>query len=223
MAYAIEWDKVGEKTYEIGVDHGVLYLQDGTSYANGVPWNGLITVTESPSGAEATKLYADNIPYINLRSVEEFGATIECYTYPDEFAECNGEAEPVAGIKIGQQTRKNFGLSYRTKLGNDSENTDYGYKLHIIYGCSASPSERAYGTENDSPDAITFSYEVTTTPVNVTGYSATSSIVIDSTKTDPSVMAQIESILYGDSSSSTQPRLPMPDEILALAPSGAML
>lgn len=224
MAHAIEWDKTGEHVYEIGVDHGVLYPMEGGQYVDGIPWNGLINVTESPSGAESTKLYADNIPYLTLRSTEEFGATIECYTYPEEFDECNGAAEVAKGVKIGQQYRKNFGLSYRTKIGNDTENENHGYKLHLIYGCSTNPSEKAYQTINDSPDAITFSYEITTNPINVEGQRPTATLVIDSREINPKALAAIEDILYGtpvsaqaeDGESGVAPRLPLPDEIVAL-------
>ena len=165
----IVWDKTGERLYETGVKNGVLYVQEGGTYGKGVAWNGLTAVTESPSGAEATPLYADDIKYLNLLSTEEFGATIEAYTYPDEFAACDGSAALVDGVMIGQQARKTFGLCYRTTIGNDTNGNDYGYKLHIIYGALAAPSEKAYATINDSPEAITFSWEVTTTPVNVTG------------------------------------------------------
>ena len=194
----IVWDQTGERLYETGVDHGVLYLQQtGGVYSKGVAWNGLTTVTESPSGAEATALYADNIKYLNLMSTEEFGATIEAYMYPDEFAQCDGSAEIADGVMIGQQTRRTFGLCYRTQLGNDVDGTNYGYKLHLIYGATASPSEKAYATVNDSPEAISFSWEVTTTPVNVTGAKPTASITIDSTKADPTKLAAFEEILYG--------------------------
>lgn len=213
--YAIEWDKTGERYYETGVSRGVLYPQGaGGTYPEGVAWNGLTTVTESPSGAEATPLYADDIKYLNLMSTEEFGASIEAYTYPDEFAECDGSAEIATGVIIGQQKRKTFGLCYRTVLGNDLENNDYGYKLHIIYGALAAPSEKGYATINDSPEAITFSWEISTTPVNVTGAKPTASLVIDSTKADATKLAALEEILYG--SGSTKPRLPLPDEIAEL-------
>lgn len=192
------WDATGERLYETGVNQGVLYPQaTGGTYPKGVAWNGLTTVTESPSGAESTPLYADDIKYLNLMSTEEFGATIEAYTYPDEFAECDGSATLVEGVTIGQQTRKTFGMCYRTSLGNDVDGTAYGYKLHIIYGATASPSEKAYATINDSPEAITFSWEVTTTPVNVTGAKPTASLVIDSTKADAEKLAAFETILYG--------------------------
>ena len=193
----IVWDKTGEHFYETGVKNGVLYVQEGSAYPKGVAWNGLTAVTESPSGAEATPLYADDIKYLNLISTEEFGATIEAYTYPDEFAACDGSATLVDGVMIGQQARKTFGLCYRTTIGNDTNGNDYGYKLHIIYGALAAPSEKAYATINDSPEAITFSWEVTTTPVNVTGAKPTASITIDSTKADRTKLAALEDILYG--------------------------
>ena len=213
----IEWDKTGERLYETGVKNGVLYVQEGGAYPKGVAWNGLTAVTESPSGAEATPLYADDIKYLNLISTEEFGATIEAYTYPDEFAACDGSASLVDGVMIGQQARKTFGLCYRTTIGNDTNGNDYGYKLHIIYGALAAPSEKAYATINDSPEAITFSWEVTTTPVNVTGAKPTASITIDSTKADPTKLAALEDILYGkDGEPGNEPRLPLPDEIRTL-------
>ena len=213
----IEWDKTGERLYETGVKNGVLYVQEGGVYPKGVAWNGLTAVTESPSGAEATPLYADDIKYLNLLSAEEFGATIEAYTYPDEFAECDGSAALADGVMIGQQARKTFGLCYRTTIGNDTNGNDYGYKLHIIYGALAAPSEKAYATINDSPEAITFSWEVTTTPVNVTGAKPTASITIDSTKADPTKLAALEDILYGkDGEPGNEPRLPLPDEIKTL-------
>lgn len=208
------WDETGKRLYETGVSQGVLYPQTGGTYPNGVAWNGLTAVTESPSGAEATPLYADNIKYLNLFSAEEFGATIEAYTYPDEFMACDGSAQIAKGAYIGQQNRKQFGMCYKTLLGNDVDANDHGYKLHIIYGAMASPSEKAYATVNDSPEAITFSWEVTTTPVNVTGYEPTASIVIDSTKCDPTKLADLEEILYG--SAEEEPRLPLPDEIVTV-------
>lgn len=213
----IVWDKTGERFYETGVKNGVLYIPTGGVYSKGVAWNGLTAVTESPSGAEATPLYADDIKYLNLMSNEEFGATIEAYTYPDEFAECDGSASIATGVMIGQQNRKTFGLSYRTALGNDTVGNDYGYKLHLIYGALAAPSEKGYATINDSPEAITFSWEVTTTPVSVTGFKPTASITIDSTKADPAKLAALEKILYGsDDAPATEPRLPLPDEIATL-------
>lgn len=207
----LAWDQTGERYYETGVKQGVLYVQEGGAYPKGVAWNGLTAVTESPSGAEASPLYADDIKYLNLLSTEEFGATIEAYTYPDEFMACDGSASLATGVYIGQQKRNTFGMCYRTVLGNDVESNDYGYKLHIIYGALAAPSEKAYATINDSPEAITFSWEVTTTPVNVTGYKPTASIVIDSTKVDTSKLTALEAILYG--SDSEEARLPLPDEI----------
>ena len=208
------WDKTGERLYETGVKQGVLYLLGSAgTYMKGVAWNGLTNVTESPSGAEATPLYADDIKYLNLMSTEEFGGTIEAYTYPDEFAECDGSASLTDGVYIGQQARKTFGFCYRTTLGNDVDNNNYGYKLHLVYGALASPSEKAYGTINDSPEAITFSWEFSTTPVNVTGHKPTASITIDSTKVDPEKLAALEKILYGDDADSTEARLPLPDEV----------
>lgn len=212
---ALVWDAAGKRLYETGVSKGVLYVQnDSGAYTKGVAWNGLTGVTESPSGAEATAMYADDMKYLNMYSAEEFGATIEAYTYPDEFAECDGSAELVKGVIIGQQKRKAFGLCYRTVLGNDVTGEDYGYKLHIIYGAMASPSEKAYATVNDSPEAITFSWEITTTPVNVANLKPTASLTIDSTKADPSKLSALETILYG--SENTDPRLPLPDEIKTL-------
>lgn len=208
------WDETGKRLYETGVSQGVLYPQSGGTYPSGVAWNGLTAVTESPSGAEATPLYADNIKYLNLFSAEEFGATIEAYTYPDEFMACDGSAQFAKGAYIGQQNRKQFGMCYKTLLGNDVDANDHGYKLHIIYGAMASPSEKAYATVNDSPEAITFSWEVTTTPVNVTGYEPTASIVIDSTKCDPTKLTDLEEILYG--SAEEDPRLPLPNEIVTV-------
>lgn len=209
------WDQTGQRFYETGVKNGVLYVQDATgAYPKGVAWNGLTAVTESPSGAEATPLYADDIKYLNLMSNEEFGATIEAYTYPDEFAECDGSATLATGVSIGQQKRKTFGLCYRTVLGNDIDSNDYGYKLHIIYGALAAPSEKAYATINDSPEAITFSWEVTTTPVAVTGFKPTASVVIDSTKVDEGKLAALEAILYG--TDEEEAYLPLPDEIATL-------
>ena len=208
------WDATGERLYETGVKQGVLYVMSEGTYPNGVAWNGLTAVTESPSGAEASPLYADDIKYLNLMSAEEFGATIEAYTYPDEFMECDGSAALVEGVYIGQQPRKTFGMCYRTTLGNDVKNDAYGYKLHLIYGAMASPSEKAYATINDSPEAITFSWEVTTTPVNVTGHKPTASITIDSTKVDAAKLAALEAELYG--SSEKEARLPLPDEVATI-------
>lgn len=212
---ALTWDQVGERLYETGVDHGVLYIPNGSGiYDFGVAWNGLTTVTESPSGAEASPQYADNIKYLNLVSAEEFGATIEAYTYPDEFGQCDGTAAPSDGVLLGQQGRKTFGLCYRTRLGNDLAGTDYGYKLHLIYGALAAPSEKAYSTINDSPEAITFSWEVATTPVSVAGYKPTSVMVIDSSVVDETALSDLEEILYG--SVGVDPRLPLPAEVISL-------
>lgn len=218
------WDKTGEHFYETGVKNGVLYPMSASgTYPKGVAWNGLTAITESPSGAEATALYADDIKYLNLMSNEEFGATVEAYTYPDEFAECDGSASLTEGVYIGQQARKTFGLCYRTTLGNDAKGNDYGYKLHIIYGAMASPSEKAYSTINDSPDAITFSWELSTTPVAVANFKPTASLTIDSTKVDAAKLTALEEILYGKdgtgedhTTSAIDPRLPLPDEIAAL-------
>ena len=211
----LTWDQTGERFYETGVKQGVLYPQaEGGTYPKGVAWNGLTAVTESPSGAEATPLYADDIKYLNLMSAEEFGATIEAYTYPDEFAQCDGSAEIAKGVSIGQQARKAFGMSYKTTLGNDVAKNDYGYKLHLIYGALAAPSEKAYATINDSPEAITFSWEVTTTPVSVKGFKPTANITIDSTKVDKGKLTALEAILYGGDSE--EPRLPLPDEVATL-------
>lgn len=207
----LTWDASGERLYETGVKQGVLYVMDNNVYGNGVAWNGLTAITESPSGAESTPLYADDIKYLDLRSTEEFGATIEAYTYPDEFAACDGSASLADGVSIGQQARKMFGLCYRTTVGNDTDGTDHGYKLHLIYGATASPSEKAYETINDSPEAITFSWEITTTPVSVTGFKPTASITIDSTKADPTCLAALEEKLYGGET--TEPTLPLPDEV----------
>lgn len=208
------WDQIGERYYETGTKNGVLYPMVGGAYPKGVAWNGLTAVTQSPSGAEATPLYADDIKYLNLYSAEEFGGTIEAYTYPEEFAACDGSASIASGVTIGQQTRQGFGFSYRTVLGNDTDSNDYGYKIHLIYGAMASPSERAYATINDSPEPITMSWEFTTTPVNVEGFKPTSYVCVDSTKVDAAKLAALEAILYG--SESEEPRLPLPDEIITL-------
>lgn len=208
------WDNVGERLYETGVKNGVLYVQESGAYPKGVVWNGLTTVTENPSGAESTSLYADDTKYLNLMSTEEFGATIEAYTYPDEFAECDGSASIVEGVYVGQQPRKTFGMCYRTTVGNDTENYAYGYKLHLIYGALAAPSQKAYATVNDSPEAITFSWEVTTTPVNVAGHKPTATVVVDSTKVGSEKMALLEAALYG--TDEKEAYLPMPDEIIAI-------
>lgn len=209
----ITWDQVGERFYEAGVDHGVLYLSNNTgTYDKGYAWNGLTTVTESPSGAESNPQYADNIKYLNLVSAEEFGATIEAFTYPNEFAQCDGTATPRAGIAIGQQGRRMFGLSYRTLVGNDTEGTSLGYKIHLIYGAQAAPSEKAYGTINDSPEALTFSWELSTSPVPVEGYKPTASVTIDSRNVPAATLKTLEDILYG--SADVEPRLPLPDEVI---------
>ena len=216
----IVWDQTGERLYETGVKRGVLYVQDsGGTYPKGVAWNGLTAVTESPSGAEATPLYADDIKYLNLISTEELGGTIEAYTYPDEFAECDGSASIATGVYIGQQPRKTFGMCYTTTVGNDVDSNAHGYKLHLIYGALASPSEKAYSTINDSPEAITFSWEFSTTPVNVTGFKPTANIVIDSTKATPEKLAALEKILYGDTE--VEPRLPLPNEVAQVMTAGA--
>lgn len=212
------WDKEGEHLYETGVKNCALYVHDGKKYGNGVAWNGITAVTESPSGAEATPLYADDTKYLNLYSVEELGATVEAYTYPDEFAECDGSASVATGVTIGQQNRKTFGLAYKTVVGNDTEANDYGSKIHIIYGAKASPSEKAYATINDSPEAITFSWELTTTPVEVTGYKKTASVTIDTTKfTTEEAKTKLQSLedkLFG--SETEEPTLLMPNEIIEL-------
>lgn len=212
---ALTWDGTGEKRYETGVDRGVLFVPNGSGvYDTGFAWNGLTTVTESPTGAEQTKTYADNIIYGVLTSAEEFGVTIECYTYPEEFEQFDGMAQPSVGVTVGQQSRGNFGLSYRTKIGDDVAGQDSGYKLHLVYGLTASPSEKAYATVNDSPEMITFSFECTSVPVAVTGLRPTSLITIDSTKVDPTALAALEEILYG--SVGADPALPTPDAVLAL-------
>lgn len=215
----LKWDQTGERLYETGVKNCVLYLQDENgAYSSGVAWNGVTAVTESPSGAEATPLYADDIKYLNLISTEEFGMTIEAYTYPDEFGQCDGSASLAKGVSIGQQPRKTFGFAYKTTLGNDVAGNNYGYKLHLVYGCMAAPSEKAYATINDSPEAITFSWEVTTTPVNVTGFKPTAHIEIDSTKADTTKLAALEDMLYGtdgtgEGATGTAAMLPLPDAV----------
>ena len=215
MPNKIEWDKTGERLFETGIDHGVLYPQaTGGTYPKGVAWNGLTAVTESPSGAEPTPLYADNIKYLNLMSVEEFGFTIEAYMYPDEFAECNGEGSLVQGVTIGQQKRKAFGMSYRTLIGNDVDGDSHGYKLHLIYGALAAPSEMARNTVNDNPEAATMSWECSTTPVTVDKFKPTSHIIIDSTKADPTKLAALEKKLYGDNV--TEAALPLPNEVVEI-------
>ena len=216
----LTWDKVGERFYETGVDHGVLYpIADGGTYGTGVAWSGLTNVTESPSGAEATPLYADNIKYLNLLSNEDFAFTIEAYTYPEEFAECDGSAELTKGVQVTQQKRKQFGFSYRTRIGNDVDGDDHGYKVHLVYGCLAAPSEKSRATVNDSPEATTMSWEVSTTPVTVDvagkNFKPTAHIVIDSTKADSAKLAALEKKLYGDDDSGT-PTLPLPSELVTL-------
>lgn len=215
----LQWDLTGTRYFETGVDHGVLYMPDGSGvYDNGVAWNGLTSVTEAPTGAEANAQYADNIKYLNLYSAEEFGATIEAFTYPPEFAEFDGLAVPVLGVSIGQQARRPFGMSYRTKIGNDVDGDDFGYKLHLIYGAKASPSEKAYATVNDTPEAITLSWEITTTPVAVPSLKPTSFIVIDSTQVNADDLADLEAFLYGTSGS--DPSLPSPVDVVTLFVTG---
>jgi hypothetical protein len=215
----LTWDQSGERRYETGVDHGVLYIPNNLGvYTNGYAWNGLTSVTESPSGAEASPQYADNIKYLNLKSVEEFGATIEAFTYPEEFGQCDGTAAPEPGVYLGQQNRKTFGLCYRTKIGNDLD-SEAGYKLHLVYGADAAPSEKAYATVNDSPEAITFSWEITTTPaevgeINGTMYKPTASLTIDSTKVASADLTELEDILYG--TAGVDPRLPTPADVIAI-------
>lgn len=219
--YQIKWDESGQRLYETGVDHGVLYpISDQGTYNKGYAWNGISAVTESPSGAEATAVWADNIKYLNMYSAEEFGATLEAYTYPDEFMECDGSKEIAPGVYAGQQQRKMFGLSYRTKIGNDVQGDAYGYKLHLVYGCKASPSERNYNTTNDSPEAQALSWEITTTPLNISGMQASSQLVIDSTKVDDEKLADLEEVLYGTPAEGQTPavdaRLPLPDEVVQI-------
>jgi len=209
------WDSVGERLYETGVQQGVLYVRDDTgAYPMGVPWNGLIGVTESPSGGEPTPSYANNIKYLNLMSAEEFGASIEAFTYPEEFEECDGSAEGAPGVSLGQQGRTTFGLAYKTLLGNDVDNEEYGYKLHLVYGALAAPSEKSYQTINDSPEAITFSWEVTTTPVNVEGMKPTAVVTLDSTKVNALDLATLEDMLFGAEASEAS--LPLPDEVITI-------
>lgn len=208
------WDQTGERLYETGVSMGVVYPQVSGAYPKGVAWNGLINVSEKPSGAESTAVWADNTKYLNLTSVEEFGASVEAYMYPDEFALCDGSAEIAKGVSIGQQSRKPFGLCYRTIIGNDTEGSKHGYKVHLVYGAMAAPSEKGYSTESDSPEAITFSWELTTTPVSVAGFEPTASLTIDSTKVDAGKLAELEAILYG--TEDEEARLPLPDEVAEL-------
>lgn len=210
----LAWDQTGQRFFETGVDRGVLYIPTAGVYDTGVAWNGLTAVTESPSGAEASPQYADNIKYLNLVSAEEFTATIEAFTYPEEFGICDGTAAPKAGVSVGQQTRKTFGLSYRTKLGNDVDGDEHGYKIHLVYGCLAKPTEKAYATVNDSPEAAAFSWELSTSPVMVTGLKPTALITLDSTLLAPADLTAIEAILYG--SLTKEAALPLPDALLAL-------
>lgn len=210
----IEWDKIGERLYETGVDHVALYNYADGAYKNGVAWNGVTSITENKTGAEPTPLYADNIKYLVLKSVEEYGLTLECYTYPKEFEKCNGVAALAKGVSIGQQRRESFGLSFRTLIGNDTDGDTHGYKLHLVYGCDASPSEESNNTINDSPEAKTFSYEIETTPVAVEGYKNTSCITISSIDADPTKLAELEKILIGDGEE--EPRLPLPDEVASI-------
>lgn len=215
VTWALAWDQTGERYYETGVDRGVLFLLDsGGTYSNGVAWNGLTTVSENPTGGEPTALYADNIKYLNLMSAEEYEGSIEAYTYPDEFTECDGSAAIADGVYVGQQTRKTFGLAYRTKIGNDVAGQDLGYKIHLVYGCLASPSEKSYETINDDPDAIQFSWDITTTPVSVSGGKPTATVVIDSTKVDADDLAAFEAVIYGTGGTNgTDPSLPLPDAV----------
>lgn len=209
------WDQAGQKLYENGVDRGVLFVQSANgTYQSGVAWNGLTAVNQSPSGGDANPLYADNIKYLDLRSAEDFGATVEAYTYPDEFAVCDGSAEIAPGVMAGQQARRSFGFSYRTLIGNDTEGDAHGYKIHIIYNATVSPSEKSYGTVNDSPDAINFSWELTTTPIAVTGFKPTAHIEIDSTKVDSTKLTTLENLLYG--TENAEPTLPLPDRLVEI-------
>lgn len=210
----LDWDKVGERVFETGVDRGVLYIPTNGVYSTGVAWNGLTTVTESPSGAESSPQYADNIKYLNLTSAEEFGATIEAFTYPKEFAQFDGSVVLNGGVALGQQSRRTFGFSYRTRVGNDVAGADLGYKLHLVYGCQAAPSERAYATINDSPEALAFSWELTTSPVSVTGHKPTALVTIDSTQVSAATLTTLENALWG--TAGTEPRLPLPDEVVAM-------
>lgn len=218
--FNLQWDQIGERVYETGVKMGVLYPQKGGMYPKGVAWNGLTAITESPSGAEPEPIYADDTKYLNLISNEEFGATVEAYTYPEEFGACDGSAEIGTGVSIGQQRRNPFGLCYRTTIGNDTDGSDYGYKIHIIYGAMASPSEKGYATINDTPEAITFSWELATTPVDVPGFKPTASLTVDSTKVEKEKLKVLEEILYGkaaaESAEAIDARLPLPSEIIEL-------
>lgn len=214
----IVWDAIGERLYETGVDHGVLYPYKDGKYEGGVAWNGITSITENKSGAETTALYADNVKYLSLKSLEEYGVTIECYTYPKEFEACNGMATLAKGATIGQQARSSFGLSFRTLIGNDTEGDAFGYKLHLVYGCDATPSEESNSTINDSPEAKTMSYEVSTTPVSVDGFRNTSCVTVDSTQASKEALAALEKILYGDEE--TEARLPFPDELKTILAEG---
>lgn len=218
----LSWDNIGERFFETGVDKGVLYMPNSTGvYTDGVAWNGLVNVTESPSGAETNKLYADNTVYLNMTSAEEFGASIEAYTYPAEFDQYDGLASPTPGLRIGQQARKPFGLSYRTRVGNDLDGDAHGYKIHLVYGCTAAPSERAYATVNDSPEPVTFSWELTTVPVSVSGLRPTALVTITSTEVSPTELAAFEDIIYG--TAGTDPRLPLPDEVVSIFETGVTI
>ena len=209
------WDETGKKLFETGVSNVALYPQDTTGvYGAGVAWNGVTNISESPSGAEASTLWANNGKYLNLYSVEEYASSINAYTYPDEFAECDGSAEIAKGVSIGQQTRKSFGLAYKTLVGSDTDGNDHGYKLHLVYGCKAAPSERSHATVNDSPEALSFSWEISTTPVSVTGHKPTASVEIDSTKVNAEKLAAFEKILFGSDTAAA--RLPLPDEVAEL-------
>lgn len=220
----LEWDKTGERLYETGTDRGVLYVASNGTYPTGVAWNGLTGVDENPSGAEANAQYADNIKYLELRSAEDFGATVTAYTYPDEFEQCDGSAEPTTGMYIGQQARKTFGMSYRTKIGNDTDGDEHGYYIHLIYGATASPSQRSYKTINDSPEPIEFSWEVTTTPVNIAGYKPVAHVRINSTKADAEKLAALESVLYGSNGEGNAEgrtaSLPLPDAVKTILTTG---
>lgn len=217
----LQWDKDGERLYETGVDRVVLFPKVNGAYPKGVAWNGVTQISEKPSGAESNPVYADNIKYLNLRSNEEFGVTLEAYTYPDEFAECDGSVDVVAGLRLNQQSRKTFGLAYRSLIGNDEEYTDHGYKLHLVYGCDAAPSEKSRQTVNESPEAITFSWEITTIPIKIPGYRPCAHIEIDSTKVDARKLADFEDLLYGISTDATneiagsQSYLPLPEDVIA--------
>lgn len=218
------WDQVGQKLYETGVAQGVLYTITDGAYSKGVAWNGLSKVSESPSGAESSPVYADNQQYLNLISAEKYSATIEAYTFPEEFMECDGSKSVAKGVYVGQQTRKTFGFSYKTLIGNDANSTDYGYKIHLVYGAVASPSQKEYGTVSDTPEAISLSWEISTTPVEVPGSKPSATIVIDSTKTTTEKLAALENILYGTntdgSTTAVEPRMPLPSEIITLMAEG---